>query len=201
MDVRTFFLMQYDVVRILADELVLAEINDDQLLHASGEDQRSLAWLLWHTTRWEDVAMTMVEHDAPQVLYQKGWSTHLGIARCDIGVMMTAQEHSTFNDTVNLPAVRAYRRDVEQRTQMVLETLLSEGLDELVQETRFRQVLEAGIIGSINTSWLERFLMHRSRAWWLSSVIWHQAAHLLGEAPWLRRRAGVLLSMTSIDKS
>jgi hypothetical protein len=201
MDVRTFFLMQYDVVRMLADELMLAELNDEQLLYAPGKDQRSLAWLLWHTTRWEDLAMTMVEHDAPQILYQKGWATRLGIARCDLGVQMTAQEHSTFNDTVNLPAVRAYRRDVEQRNQMVVEALLSEDLDELVQETRFRQVVEAGSIGSINTPWLERFLMHRSRAWWLSSVIWHQAAHLLGEAPWLRRRANVLLSITPIGKS
>lgn len=145
--------------------------------------------------------MTMVQPEAAQLLYEQGWATRLGIARCDLGMLMTAQEHIAFNQTVNLPAVRAYRRDVEQRTPMVVEALLSEGLDEPVPETRFRQVLEAGMIGSINPCWLERFLMHRSRAWWLSSVIWHQAALLLGEAPWLRRRAGGLLSMTPGGKS
>jgi len=201
MDVRTFFLMQYDIVRMLAEELVLAEIPDEQLRYAPGEDHHSLAWLLWHTTRWEDVAMTIVEHDAPQVLHQKGWSTRLGVARCDIGVLMTAEECSVFNETVDLAAVYAYRSDVEQRTQLVVEELRNENLVALVQETRFRQVLEAGVIGPPDTSWLERYLMNRSRAWWLSSIIWHQAAHLLGEAPRLRHRANVPLSVTPISKS
>jgi hypothetical protein len=195
MDARAFFLLQYDVIRMLTDELLLAGVNDDQLRHAPGEDHHSLAWLLWHTSRWEDVALTMLEREALQVLDQNRLFDRLGVAHRDIGAAMSADECLSFNTTVDLAALRTYYAEVELRTQTVVEALWSEELSELVPETRFRQVMQAGAIGEPDGVWLERFLMNRSKAWWLSSVIWHQTTHLLGEATWLRHQAGAPLNM------
>ena len=190
MNVQTFFLLQYDVVLTMGDELLLAAQSDEQLRRALSENQHSLAWLLWHSTRWEDVAATMLEHNTRQVFEREGWFDRLGIERRDVGMLMGAEECRAFNLRINLPALRIYRTNVEQRTRLTVEALREEDLDELVPAEPFRQILETGVIGDRSAPWLERFLANRSKAWWLSSIIWHQTAYVLGEAAYLRRQAG-----------
>lgn len=189
-DVQAFFLLQYDVALTMGDELILAAQSDEQLRHAYGENQHSLAWLLWHNTRWEDFAATMLEQQPAQVFEQQNWFERLGVARRDVGILMSAQECRAFNLCINLPALRMYRAEVEQRTRLVVENLQAEKLEDLIPAQHFRLVLEAGVIGEQNAPWLERFLANRPKAWWLASIIWHQAAYLLGEAAYLRRQAG-----------
>ncbi|GHO84955.1 DinB family protein [Dictyobacter formicarum] len=191
MDAQTFFLLQYDVVRMLADELLLVGIDDDQLRYAPGANHHSLIWLLWHITRWEDVAITMLGHGLPQVLLDKNWVERLGCERRDMGGLMTVEECQAFNATIDPVEVRAYRQDVELRTRLVVESLRSEELDDMVPENHFQQVLATGVLGGHNAIWLERFLQHRSRGWWLSSIIWHQSAYLLGEAAFVRHQTGL----------
>lgn len=190
MDVRSFFLFQYDVVLTMGDELLLATQSDEQLRHAPSENQHSLAWLLWHSTRWEDVAATMLEHNARQVFEQDGWFDRLGIERRDVGMLMDAEECRAFNLRIDLSALRMYRTQVEQRTRLTVEALREEDLEELIPAHSFHRVLRTGVIGEQRAPWLERFLANRPQAWWLSSIIWHQTASLLGEAAYLRRQAG-----------
>lgn len=188
MDMQAFFLLLYDVARTMADELILTAQSDDQLRHAPYENQHSLAWLIWHSTRWEDLAVTMLEQDTAQIFEQKGWFTRLEIERRDVGMLMNAEECHAFNYRINLPALYMYRADVEQRTRLVIETSRGKDLEELVEEEHFRRVLDTGVIGNQDAPWLERFLVDRPKVWWLSSIIWHQTAYLLGEAAFLRRQ-------------
>lgn len=191
MDAQTFFLLQYDVVRMLADELLLIDISDDQFRLAPGENHHSLIWLLWHITRWEDVAVTMLGKEPSQVLLGGNWMLRLGWASCDIGCLMTGEECRDFNASIDPVAVRAYRQDVERRTRLVVESSGSDDLNELVSEERFQQVLATGVMGGREASWLERFLRSRTRGWWLSSIIWQQSAYLLGEVAFIRHQAGL----------
>ncbi|GHO68412.1 hypothetical protein KSC_073040 [Ktedonobacter sp. SOSP1-52] len=190
MDTRTFFLLQYDVALTMSDELILAAQSDEQLRYAPSENQHSLAWLLWHSARWEDIAATMLQQNTYQVFEQDGWFDRLGVERHDIGMFMGAEACRAFNLRINLPALRLYRTDVEQRTRLTVDALRDEDLDEWVSAQHFRQVLETGVIGEQSAPWLERFLANRPKAWWLSSIIWHQTAYVLGEAASLRRQAG-----------
>ncbi|GHO63135.1 hypothetical protein KSC_020270 [Ktedonobacter sp. SOSP1-52] len=190
MDTRTFFLLQYDVALAMGNELILAAQSDEQLRYAPSANQHSLAWLLWHSARWEDVAATMLQQNTHQVFEQDGWFDRLGVERHGIGMFMGAEECRAFNLRINLPALRLYRTDVEQRTRLTVDALRDEDLDEWVSAQHFRQVLETGVIGEQSAPWLERFLANRPKAWWLSSIIWHQTAYVLGEAASLRRQAG-----------
>ena len=47
-----FFLEQYNTLHTMVDELVFAGLSDEQLRQSPGQDQNSLAWLLWHASRW-----------------------------------------------------------------------------------------------------------------------------------------------------
>ncbi|HET8842376.1 MAG TPA: DinB family protein [Ktedonobacteraceae bacterium] len=190
MNMQAFFLLLYDVAHTMAEELILAEQNDEQLRYAPFENQHSLAWLLWQSTRWEDLAVTMLKPGASQIFEQKAWFTSLGVKRRDVGISMSAQECHVFNRSIELPALRLYRQEVEQRTRMLVETLQDMDLEETVQQQHFLCVLETGALGTRSVPWLERFLVDRAKAWWLSSIIWRQTASLLGEGVYLRRHFG-----------
>jgi hypothetical protein len=188
MDIRAFFFLQYDVLHLLVDEVLLVDITDAQLRSAPAADQRSLAWLLWSATRWEDVALTMLERDASQVVHREDWRLQLGNPSLDLGVLMSVEERCAFNNQINGAALRRYRTAVGQRTHHCIERLPTGSLADIVSEEHFRQVIAGGLPSVARNFWLERFLASRPRAWWLSSVIWFQAAVLLGEARQLRQQ-------------
>src|SRR5437879_2163982 len=51
----------------------------DADLRARPQGLNSIAWLLWHVTRFEDVAINAVLRDAPEVLDREGWAAQLGV--------------------------------------------------------------------------------------------------------------------------
>ena len=54
MDTQTFFLEQYDPVRGIVNDMFLRGLDDDQFRHQPKEGLNSIAWYLWHTSRWQD---------------------------------------------------------------------------------------------------------------------------------------------------
>lgn len=201
MDIGEFFFLQYDGLHLLADEILLADITDAQLRYAPAADQRSLAWLLWTATRWEDVALAMVERDAAQVIHREDWRLQLGNPSLDLGVLMSVEERRAFNNQINGAALRRYRTAVGQRTHSCIEMLPTGSLADIVPEEHFRRIIVGGLSSGTRLSWLERFLANRSRAWWLSSVIWFQSAVLLGEARHLRQQVRPFFTPFSSDQS
>ncbi len=195
MDAVQFFLEQYNTVRTTVDELVFASLSEEQLRQSPGQDQNSLAWLLWHASQWEDFVLTLLDTNHPQVLDQEDWLGRLNLSRRDGGTGMTAQECTDFNAQVNITGLRAYWAAVGQRTRQIAQTLRSEELDEAVDESLLGQAFTNGIIGNERARWVEQLCAGRNKAWFLSLVVWHQAEHLLGEALCVRSQAGVALGL------
>jgi len=53
------------------------------------DNHSSIAFLLWHIARFEDVIINVRLHDAPEVLDREGWLARLGVERRDVGVSWT----------------------------------------------------------------------------------------------------------------
>jgi DinB superfamily len=64
LDARQFFLEQYDTVRFIVNDLFLKGLTDDQIRHQPTEGLNSIAWHLWHTSRWQDFANTLTRRAA-----------------------------------------------------------------------------------------------------------------------------------------
>lgn len=190
-----FFLAQYDTVRTIVDEMVFAGLSEEQLRQSPRQGQNSLAWLLWHASRWEDFALTVLDATHPQVLDQEDWLGRLNLPRRDVGTGMTTQECADFNAQVDIAGLRAYWSAVGQRTRQVAGLLRPEELDEAVDESRLRQTFADGVIGNERARWVEQFFAGRTKAWFLSFVVWHHAEHLFGEALCVRSQAGMALGL------
>lgn len=80
----------------------LAGLPADQVRRRSGPGSRSIAWLLWHATRIEDVTMNLLVAGTAQVLDSASWLSRLGLAGHDVGTAMDDDEVAAVSDRLDL---------------------------------------------------------------------------------------------------
>lgn len=97
-------------------QLVCTGLSESQL-RESPPGHVSVAWLLWHTARTEDVAINTVLRGDKEVLDQGAWLGQLGLDARDIGTGMTDEEVGDFGRRVHVAPLRAYHQAVGEATQ------------------------------------------------------------------------------------
>jgi hypothetical protein len=105
----------------------------------------SIAWLLWHTARTEDVTMNLLVAEGPQVLDDE-WLARLGLSRRDIGTAMSDDEVSDISRKVDIEALFAYREAVGRRTREIAGSIAPEELDIIIDEARIKALTDAGAL-------------------------------------------------------
>src|SRR5262245_40850159 len=115
MDARDLFLAQHSGVhssavggnKMSGSERAFA-VTDEQMRVRPREDLNSLAWLMWHIARAEDIMVSAVLAGRAQV-FDDAWLRRLNIARRDFGIGMTSPEVSELTGHIDLGALREYR--------------------------------------------------------------------------------------------
>jgi hypothetical protein len=170
MDAIDFFLLRYrELHRRLTDDL-LAGLSDAQARGRPHPGVNTVAWLLWHAARVEDVGMNRFVGDRPQVL-DEGWRERLDVPRRDVGTGMSDAEVDDLSARIDLQALRGYWEAVTGRTLAVVETLRGLDLDSPVPAERVERVSgEEGVVAA-EAAWLTEFWgAGRSRAWFLAQL-------------------------------
>ena len=179
MDALSFFLVRYaDLHGRIIDDL-LGRLSEEQLRRRPHPNVNTIAWLLWHTARIEDVGVNRVIADRPQVLDDEGWLGRMKIARRDVGTGMDDAEVDDLSARIDLGALRGYWDAVTRRTLAVVETLRGQDLEPPVTTDRVMRVaFEEGAVAQ-KAAWLAEFWgAGRSRAWVLSQTpLLHVAGH------------------------
>ena len=159
MDAIQFFLFRHARLHgALTDELV-SELTDAHLRRRPHPSVNTLAWLLWHMARVEDVAVSRFVVHQPQLFDAGGWSARLEVPRRDVGTSMTHDEVEALSAVIDLVALRAYWGAVGERTHNLVQRLSAADLDEVNEADYAARVLAD-----------ERFLMPAA-AWALGALI------------------------------
>src|SRR5260370_34429091 len=124
MDACQLFLDQHGAVhsaavggnKASAAERAFAGVSDDQMRVRPREDLNSLAWLMWHIARAEDIMGNTVLSGRPQVFDDKGLG-RLGITRREFGIGITSPEVTDLTRHIELRARREYRGAVSLGTR------------------------------------------------------------------------------------
>src|SRR5881628_2787872 len=111
MDVRDLFLDQHAAMhsvavggnKMSAAERAFTGLTDEQMRVRPREDLNSLAWLMWHIARAEDILVNVVLAGRPQVC-DAAWTKRLGVTRRDFGIGMTSPEVTELTRQVDLGA-------------------------------------------------------------------------------------------------
>lgn len=120
---------------MLSDQ-VLAGLSEDQLRLRPAPGLNSIAWLLWHIARSEDVMVGVLLTERGQVLDEGDWLARLNVAGRDMGTGMDDAGVSRVSATLGIDALLAYRLAVGRRTREIVPTLDSATWDEPIDPTR-----------------------------------------------------------------
>jgi hypothetical protein len=163
-------------------------VTDEQMRVRPRKDLNSLAWLMWHIARAEDIIVNPVLAGRAQVL-DDGWQRRLNIARRDFGIGMTSPEVSELTERIDLGALREYRDAVGRRTREVVGAFRPEDWE---GETMAAGPERAGAEGAFGarTEPLVKAFTGRPRAVLLSAIaLFHPQGHI-GEAITVRGAGG-----------
>ena len=188
MDAIDFFLLRYaDVHRVLVGGL-MSDLTETQIRTRPHPGVNTVAWLVWHMARIEDVGVNRFIADRTQVI-DDGWRARLGVARRDVGTGMTDADVDALSASVDLAALKGYWDAVIGGTLAVVETLRGTDLAALVPGERVREVVLAEGVVAPGVEWLTEFWAGgRSRAWVLSQLA---LLHVSGHAYEARVAAGL----------
>ena len=170
MDAIDFFLIRYNELHARLTDDLLSGLSDAQARGRPHPGVNTVAWLLWHAARVEDVGMNRFVADRTQVL-DEGWPERLRVQRRDVGTGMSDSEVDELSARVDLQALREYWEAVTRRTLGVAETLRGLDLESPVPAERVTHVsFEEGAVAG-EAAWLAKFWgAGRSRAWFLAQL-------------------------------
>ena len=198
MDWRTLFTMQHHQVHggALANDdsdfhipdMLLRDMSEEQLRLAPRDDQNSVAWLLWHIARCEDVVGGAILSTDGQVL-DDGWDVKMSVPRRDIGTGMTTSEVRELSQRIDIDALIEYRLRVGQRTETLVGTLDDRSMDEPVTPDSVDTLRALETFGA-HAGWVGDYWQTRTKAWFLWLPTGHCYQHL-GEAITIRTMIGV----------
>jgi hypothetical protein len=172
-----FFLTRYgEVHKGLVDGL-FDSLSEERLRARPHPGVNTVAWLLWHSARIEDVALNRFLTDRPQVLEE--WIEGLAVPHRDVGTGMNDAEVDELSARIELHALRGYWDAVTARTLTVVETFRGSDLDAPVPGERVRSVVLSEGVVAPGAEWLTEFWAGgRSRAWVLAqTALLHPYGH------------------------
>ena len=196
MDTRDLFLEQHSAMhmagvggnKMSAAERTFAGLTDEQMRVRPREDLNSLAWLMWHIDRAEDILVGQVVAGGGQ-LWDEGWKKRLGVSRPDFGIGMTSPEVSELTRQIDVGALREYRDAVGRRTREIISGFGPGDWDGAVKADAVERAAAAGAFGA-RTEALSKGFPGRPRSAVLSGIaLFHSAGHM-GEGVTVRSAGG-----------
>jgi hypothetical protein len=137
------------------EDEILDGVTGQQMRLIPRACEHSIAWLIWHMTRIEDVTMNLLVAGSPQVLLREGWIEQMKISVRDTGNGMTADNVADLGKSISLEALRAYRLSVGRRTRDIVKLLQPEQLKQKVDPTRLQQITREGAVLAAGSGVLE----------------------------------------------
>jgi hypothetical protein len=197
MDARDLFLDQHAAMhsaavggnKMSASERAFAGLTDEQMRVRPREDLNSLAWLMWHIARAEDIFVNTVLGSRAQLFDDEGWARRLAIPRRDFGIGMTSAEVTELTRQIDVGALREYRDGVGRRTRDVIAGFKAQDWEGAVAVDAVQRAANEGAFG-VRTEQIVKGFPGRPRSMMLSGIaLFHPAGHI-GEAATVRTAGG-----------
>jgi hypothetical protein len=129
--------------------------SEDELWHGITEEivrriphncEHSIAWVIWHIARIEDVTMNLLVAGSPQLAFRDDWLNRMKVSVRDTGNGMDDQAVADLSHTIDVEALRAYRVAVGRCTRQIVTQLQPEELEHRVDPSRLQRVRDEGAV-------------------------------------------------------
>jgi len=126
------------------EDEILTDLTDDQTRKMAGE--HSIAWILLHIARIEDIVMNMLVAGMEQLFTKDGWGEKLNVEIVHSANKMSDASVASLSAKMNVKALRAYRVSVGKRTREIVRKLRAEEFKKKVEPGRIQKVMKVGAV-------------------------------------------------------
>lgn len=127
------------------DDLYLG-LDDSAWRSIPPGNEHSVAWLVWHMARIEDVTMNMLLAGGDQVLIAGDWVEKLSVPYLDTGNQMADEDIQILSRMVDIDTLKDYRTAVGRRTREQVQKLEPDQLKLRVDPYNLRRLLAEGAV-------------------------------------------------------
>ncbi|WP_167955808.1 DinB family protein [Anaerosporobacter faecicola] len=132
-------------------------LTDEQYAIMPTKKDETIAWVIWHIARIEDLTMNILMMDKSQV-FDKEWNERLGVSVCDTGNAWSDQEIIAFSKQVDKKELWEYRNEVGRQTRENVMQLSQEDCKRKVSKEGLERIrLEGGVTNQEESIWLLDF--------------------------------------------
>jgi hypothetical protein len=169
------------------EDEVLNDMPEEQVRRIPQGCEHSVAWLIWHIARCEDLTINLLVAGTPQILHREGWLELIKSPVRDTGNAMDEADVVHFSKAIDIQALRAYRSAVGCRTREIVQGLQPEELKQKVEPSRVQRVRDEGGVVEAAEGILEYWSRRNAAGLLLMPATRHNLIHLT-EALQLKRK-------------
>ena len=192
MNTLEFFLLHHNRLYFEPSGILtrISVLNDEQM-RSCRHNLNSIAWIIWHMARCEDVAINRIISAGEQVLDTDNYDRRLRVQRRDIGTSMSFNEVINLSNKIDINSLREYITAVATKTQKVIRELPPELLNQIPNPAYLMKVLfEEGALNK-NSEWVAEHYSNKTKGWFLGHLgLTHGKGHL-GQIILLRKMIGL----------
>ena len=138
------------------DDLLCDLDRNEYAIMPTSKDE-TIAWVLWHIARLEDLTMNILVAQKEQIFNQE-WKKRLNVAITDTGNALSDDEIMELSREINIGELLHYRNAVGQRTREIISVLNAVDIKRKVRLADLDIILSAGGVTQQETSkWLLDF--------------------------------------------
>jgi len=127
------------------DEL-LDDMSAEEIRQVPPGGEHSIAWILFHLARIEDITMNMLVAGTPQLFTRDDWVMKMNVSILHSANKMDEQSVAGLSARVDLQCLRRYRATVARRTRQIVGKLGAEDFKRQVDPSRIEKVLSEGAV-------------------------------------------------------
>ncbi|MGE5774883.1 MAG: DinB family protein [Chloroflexota bacterium] len=142
------------------EDEALNDLTEDQFRCIPPGGEHSIAWIIFHLARCEDITMNLLVAGTAQIFLKDGWQKKMNATIIHSGNSMDGREMAAFSARVDIAALRVYRQSVGRRTRALVKKLKPEQFKQKVDPARAQGIMDEDALlpeaGAILNYWSTR---------------------------------------------
>jgi hypothetical protein len=127
------------------DEL-LNDMTEEEVRQIPIDDEHSIAWILFHLSRIEDIVMNILVAGTPQLFTSEDWAKKMNVSIIHSANKMDDSGVARLSANIDIKALRDYRTTVARRTREIVKKLQAKDFKQKVDPCRIEIVLREGAV-------------------------------------------------------
>jgi ribosomal protein S20 len=128
------------------EDEILSELTNDQIRIIPAGGEHSIAWILLHIARIEDITMNMLVAGTAQLFIRDGWAKKMNVDIVHSANKMDDESVARLRANIDVSALKAYRIAVGRRTREIVKKIRADTFKQKVDPTRMQKVMNEGAV-------------------------------------------------------